>query len=200
MYEKFEMVITERGGRKKLWIMKKTGKKMKLKSWGFKLKCKASSAVMEMKTLEVYKELTRIAVKLWGVELDLFLFWYVNRNERFEVQLWRKNFAGKLLKGILVFFHCCLAAEQKWSAWQAAGLSGAWRGLWEWNAKFWLPRVGVSGQGISAGSEKDLHVTGISERICLVLLINASNVRWRRQTFAKWNEEAESIYIKEKAL
>lgn len=147
MYEKFEMVITERGGRKKLWIMKKTGKKMKLKSWGFKLKCKASSAVMEVKILEVYKELTRIAVKLWGVELDLFFFWYVNRNERFEGQLWRKNFAGKLLKGILVFFHYCLAAEQKWSAWQAAGLSSAWRGPWEWNAKFGLPRVGIMWTG-----------------------------------------------------
>lgn len=74
MCEKFEMVITERGNRKKLWIMKKAGKKMKLKSWGLELKFKAASTIMEMKILEVYKELTKIAVKLWGVELDSFFF------------------------------------------------------------------------------------------------------------------------------
>lgn len=44
--------------------MKKTGKKMKLKSWGLELKFKAASTIMEMKILEVYRELTRIAVKL----------------------------------------------------------------------------------------------------------------------------------------
>lgn len=37
---------------------------MKLKSWDLKLKFKAASTVMEMKILEVYKELSRIAVKL----------------------------------------------------------------------------------------------------------------------------------------
>lgn len=66
------MVITERGNRKKHWIMKKTGKKMKLKSWGLELKFKAASTVMVMKILEVYKELSRIAVKLWKVELGFF--------------------------------------------------------------------------------------------------------------------------------
>lgn len=45
---------------------------MKLKSWGLELKFKAASTVMVMKILEVYKELSRIAVKLWKVELGFF--------------------------------------------------------------------------------------------------------------------------------
>lgn len=44
--------------------MKKTGKKMRLKSWGLRLKFKAAATIMEKKILEVYKELTKIAVKL----------------------------------------------------------------------------------------------------------------------------------------
>lgn len=74
MCEKFEMVITERGNKKKFWITKKTGKKMKLKSWGLELKFKAASTIKEAKILEVYKELTRIAVKLWRAELDFIFF------------------------------------------------------------------------------------------------------------------------------
>lgn len=74
MCEKSEMVITERGNRKKFWIMKKTGKKMKLKSLGLELKFKAASPIKEVKILEVYKELTRIAVKLWRAELDFIFF------------------------------------------------------------------------------------------------------------------------------
>lgn len=45
---------------------------MKLKSWGLELKFKASSTIKEAKILEVYKELTRFAVKLWRAELDFF--------------------------------------------------------------------------------------------------------------------------------
>lgn len=54
--------------------MKKTGKKMTLKSWGLELKFKAASAIKEVKILDVYKELTRIAVKLWRAELDFMVF------------------------------------------------------------------------------------------------------------------------------
>lgn len=45
---------------------------MKLKSWGLELKFKAASTINEVKILEVYEELTRIAVKLWRAELEFF--------------------------------------------------------------------------------------------------------------------------------
>lgn len=45
---------------------------MKPKSWGLELKFKAASTIKEVKILEVYKELTRITVKLWRAELKFF--------------------------------------------------------------------------------------------------------------------------------
>lgn len=72
--EKLEMLITERSNRKKFWILKKTGKKMTLKLWCLELKFKAVSDIKEVKISEVYKELTRIAVKLWRAELELGFF------------------------------------------------------------------------------------------------------------------------------
>lgn len=47
---------------------------MTFKSWCLELKFKAVSAIKEVKILEVYKELTRIAVKLWRAELELVFF------------------------------------------------------------------------------------------------------------------------------